>query len=581
MTSIRLIGFSGEIPKIQPRILPESASQYAFNCRLEDGALVPIKKPLLITSLASLSLPTIKTIYLYGDTWLEWQTVVNAVPGAVANDRLYYTGDGTPKMRVGSNVYNLKVSAPTVQLSGSVSGTGSGNTYTRLYVYTFVTDYGEESEPSPISASINWQSGQTVTLSGFQSAPAGRAITKQRIYRSQSSATGSTDLYFIAERSASNSNYVDIVPVDESAEVLPSLDYNQPIDTLSGLISLPNGMMAAFNGKDLYFCEPYRPHAWPVKYVLTVDYEIVALGAFGNYVAILTKGTPYVAHGTAPENMVMERIETNLPCINAQGAVDMGYAVAYPSNDGLVVLTQGSAQVVTSQIMTRNDWITINPSELVAAQFYGRYYASYKYTLNEVEITGTFVFDLANGTPSVFRVKDCGTALYYRSENSSLYILKGDEVYQHDAFSQAPDFLSWKSKLFIVPTPTNFGAIYIDAGQDLTQEEIDSIEAENEAINAQNEAYLALDSMGSELNGSAINVFGINGDPLVNGNSMLNDVTATVYANGNVVASVNDVNKAVRLPSGFLERKWEISLSGTSKIYEVIMAGTVRELRNV
>ena len=49
---------------------------------------------------------------------------------------------------------------------------------TRLYVYTWVTAFDEESEPCPISADVLWQSGMTVTLSGFQATPAGRNITK-------------------------------------------------------------------------------------------------------------------------------------------------------------------------------------------------------------------------------------------------------------------------------------------------------------------------------------------------------------------------------------------------------------------
>ena len=43
MSIIRLGGFRGEIPRIHPRLLPESSSQAALNCRLDSGALESVK----------------------------------------------------------------------------------------------------------------------------------------------------------------------------------------------------------------------------------------------------------------------------------------------------------------------------------------------------------------------------------------------------------------------------------------------------------------------------------------------------------------------------------------------------------
>src|SRR5690606_7510378 len=325
MATLKLVGFSGEIPKLLPRLLPDMSAQAAFNVRLDDGALTPIRKPRRVFGFADAT--NYRTIYRHGEEGLGWTGLVNAAPGPVAQDRLYYTGDGVPKMRVGGNVYPLAVPRPTTKLTATVSGTGSGDKVTRLYVYTFVTEFGEESEPCPISDEVEWEPGQTVTLSGFEEPPAGRGITLQRIYRSQTG-SGVTDLYFIAERPASNADFVDNIPPDAINEPLPSRLWNPPPDNLQGLTALPNGMMAGFVGKDLYFCEPYRPHAWPEAYVLTCEYEIVGLGAFGTSLVVVTKGHPYLVTGTSPDSMVMEKLELNLPCINPQSVIDLGYAVA-------------------------------------------------------------------------------------------------------------------------------------------------------------------------------------------------------------------------------------------------------------
>ncbi|MGL1400235.1 hypothetical protein ACSTI4_24935, partial [Vibrio parahaemolyticus] len=76
--------------------------------------------------------------------------------------------------------------------------------------------------------------------------------------------------------------------------------YNPPPAGLRGLTAMPNGMMAAFDGKDLYFCEPYLPHAWPASYTLTTDFPIVGLGAFGTSLVVMTTGNLYLVSGTAP-----------------------------------------------------------------------------------------------------------------------------------------------------------------------------------------------------------------------------------------------------------------------------------------
>src|SRR5690606_18334280 len=107
----------------------------------------------------------------------------------------------------------------------------------------------------------------------------------------------------------------------------PSRHWTAPPDALSGLTAMPNGMMAAFVGKDLYFCEPFRPHAWPEIYVLTTDFPIVALGALGTTLWVLTEGYPYRVSGTTPGSMVMDKVEANLPCVNARAVVDLGHAI--------------------------------------------------------------------------------------------------------------------------------------------------------------------------------------------------------------------------------------------------------------
>ena len=581
MATLKIIGFSGEIPKLLPRLLPDMSAQKAFNTRLDDGGLTPVRVPRLVPG-ANLVSDT-KTIYLHGEDWLSWDSVVNAAPGPVAQDRLYYTGDGKPKMRVGEDVYDLAVPFPTAALAATVSGSPTSDLgFTRVYVYTFVTSFGEESEPCPLSNEVYWEPGQTVTLSGFEAAPSGRAITHQRIYRGQTTASGSTELFFIAERAASNTNYTDDVPLSQIQGTLPSARWNPPPDELKGLIALPNGMMAGFVGKDLYFCEPFRPHAWPEDYVLTTDFDIVGLGAFGTSMAVLTTGNPYIVNGTHPATMIMEKLELNLPCINPRSIQDMGYAVAYATHDGLVMVSPGGARIATEQLMSRDDWMQLNPNVISSGQYQGRYFASYEFVNARGERnTGTIIIDLSGQQPFVIRSRIRAEAFYYDVKGSSLFFVSENKVFQWDATGEVKSVQTWRSKQFVLPRPTNFGAVMVEADDFLTDEEIAAIEALAEEIRQENAAIVASGQLDGSINSTPLNTFAINGDAAKPVPTISQFAAIAVYADRRLVATVSRVNEMARLPSGTLARMWEIEVGSDMQISQITLATTGAELAQV
>lgn len=582
MATLKLIGFSGEIPKLLPRLLPDMSAQFCANTRLTDGGLEPIRLSRRIVTLDDPPEDDDGTIYRHNNDWLAWPGVVHAAPGPVAQDRLYYTGDGAPKMRVSGTVYPLALPGPTTKLSASVSGTANGDLVTRLYVYTLVTQFGEESMPSPISDEVAWRPGQTVTLSGFQAGASGRGITHQRIYRSQTG-QGSTQLFFIAERAVSTANFTDNIAVDAFSEPLPSTFWSPPPAGLSGLTAMPNGMMAAFEGKTLYFAEPYRPHAWPEVYTLTVDYPIVGLGAFGTSLAVLTTGNPYVASGTSPESMILEKLELNLPCIARSSIVDMGYAVVYASHDGLVVVSPGGARVVTESLFSRDDWQEINPGALVAGQYDGRYYASFVYVdRNQQEQRGTFILDLTGQQPFIIRTEVQTRSFFYDIQTGALYYLEGGAVYQWDAPGRPNAQQTWHSKTFVMPRPTNFGALLLEVRQDMSDDEMRALEELVEEVQAERDAwYAGDDELGGAVNGAAVNETMVGGDLLPSVPSIAREVAVNVYADERLVATISKFGRMARLPSGFKASRWEIEVTGDMPVEQVTLATSGAELMGV
>ncbi|WP_246670734.1 hypothetical protein [Aminobacter sp. MDW-2] len=525
---------------------------------------------------------TFKTIYKHLGAWLKWNTEVHAAPGPVATDRLYYTGDGKPKMRVGGAVYDLAVPRPAVALTATLGGAGAGDVVTRSYVYTWVTSFGEESEPCPASNEIAWKPGNTVTLSAFAATPGGRSITHQRIYRTQTGQSG-TWFYLIAERAASAADFADTIPVDGFQEPLPSAFWNAPPDDLKGLISLPNGMMAAFAGSDLYFCEPWRPHAWPEKYSLGMSSPIVALGAIGTSVVVMTTGNPHLVSGSHPSTMQAAKMEANLPCINSRGVADLGFAIAYPSNEGLVAAkADGSIGIVSANLFDRDDWLALKPSTIIAGQIGGRYVAFYENVNDAGDLVGGALFLDIGPTPFLIRSSERAQAVAYEIETGALYFLRKSEnnVYRLDAPNGVRQKQYWRSKPFVLTAPINFGAIQVDADMELSGHEKAINAAALAEIEAANAAILATGEAMGEVNDTPLNAFALNGDLLTLLPEFGGNLNIGIYADGKLVAQIDRTNKPIRLPSGFKARKWEIDVYGDVQIEQIIVATTMDELKS-
>lgn len=472
------------------------------------------------------------------------------------------------------------ITSISFEVGSLVNGNVSADlSQTILYAYTWVTKFDEESEPSDLSAELLWDQGLTVTLTGFSSPPTTRGVDRMRIYRSQTSSLGVTQLFFIAEREATTAPFVD-----ESLainEPIPSTNFNPPPDGLSGIISLPNGMMAAFDGKRLYFSEPFVPHAWPESYVLTTDYPIVGLGSFGGSMAIMTTGLPYVVSGNAPENMVMEKIETNYPCINARGIVDLGYAIAYPSHSGLVAVSSAGAKIVSDTLFTRDQWLELSPQSFVAGQFSGRYLASYSYfDIANIKRRGIIIMDLSGAQPFLIRNADYADAMFYEVETGSLYFVAGQRrIYQWDAQSQPYSEQTWLSKRYMLSTYTNFGAILIE-GDDITSDaQRATINARNAVLRKRNQALIeANKSVSGEIGAIPLGVLPIGGSLLDPVEDDLPAIGVSIIADGREVGYVNQLNEICRLPSGFQAKSWEILVRGNVQVTGITLANTPTDI---
>lgn len=602
MAGLKLMAHGGYVPRVAPHLLQDTEAQQAINTKLYAGDLRAWKKPLPLTSRVTVPTNT-KTIFrgktvAGDDRWLAWgadvDVVKSPVPDSTQGMSLYYTGDGTPK-KTNSTLagttngttpaawQNMGVAAPTA--APTVTRNGSGGTpETRVYVYTYVNLFGsieQESGPSPVSAQVICGSGDTVTVSGFSAAPtSGYNITKIRIYRSVSGSS-TTSFFLVAEIPVSQTTYTDSILSAGLGESLQSLTWVEPPTGLKGLVSLPNGFMAGFVGNQIYFSEVLYPHAWPLAYTVSLDTEIVGLSVFGQSLAVLTKGYPYIVSGVSPEAMTAEKIPVLEPCLAKRSIVSDATGVMYASPNGICMVAPGNSGLQTGNVMLRDDFQKFNPTTLRSALFAGKYFGFYVGG-TETITDGAFILDRNISATPLSLSTITSDACFVDMETANMYIVYGGEIQAWDSDTQNTMPFEWLSKRFIFTAPTNLAALEVDADFDNLKEGA-ALTARAAQIKASNQALFASSAnLNSTLNTQLLDQREVNG-------SILQTIPATVDNRyllielrcDDRVLFTGQYNKrgVYRLPSGFKGQAFEVRITGNIELRYVKMAETMKELK--
>lgn len=477
MAVIRIAGFGGIAPKVPPRLLDNKQAQVALNCPVFTGSLQPLAD-VGSTLLTLEKVGTPATIYRYGqdtisDTqyWFHWTTDVDVCRGQIAGDTsewTFYTGDGSPKATyaaialTGTNYPAASRPLGLVQPTVAVTATPSGavdpgaTPENRVYTWTWVNKeagYEMESAPAPASTAVDVYPGQTVDLTGFPAVPGGEyVVTHRRIYRAVAGV-----YLFVAEITAATNTFNDNVDADALGEELPSLNWSEPPAGLSGLTNLPNGMMAGFSGRDVYFCEPYRPYAWPETYMQTVDYPVVGLGRMDTTLAVMTTGVPYLMQGSSPDTVAVVKSDLEQACVSKRSIVSFGSAVVYAAPDGLMMLSPNGSRIITENLFSYKQWQAyFKPESIHAYANDNKYIAFY----DTGTVSGGFVYDMTSGQ---FILHDIYAATGFRDlQRDKLFLAFADRTVK--AWEQGTNkSYVWRSKKFTYPQITGFSCAQLEA----------------------------------------------------------------------------------------------------------------------
>ena len=250
----------------------------------------------------------------------------------------------------------------------------------RAYIYTYVTDWGEEGMPSPPSAvtDIRYDSKVNVVCNKQVPAWASTAVNRIRIYRTATGTSG-TEFFFVAEAAITGPGttltIVDDVKAAGLGEVIPSTNWAPAPNGLRGLLAMPNGFLAGFVGNTLYLSEPYLPHAWPDEYRKTTQDDIVAHAVYAQTDVIATKGKPYLGTGTDPASFTLQQLDLDAPCLNKGGMCSVGSGVMYPTPDGLAFVSATEQRIITLQHVSKKQWAAMWSNTMEAIFHDGRYIA--------------------------------------------------------------------------------------------------------------------------------------------------------------------------------------------------------------
>ena len=470
MAGIKLEGFQGLIPRSSNRLLPPMAATEAKNTKLLNGEIRGFRAMREEADFSAGSVTPVRRAFrvvdnagVNPDTWLTFDSQnVDIVRSPIINDsydRYYWAGDGAPKMNTyarvyaGSDPYLLGVPTPTNALSITPP---AGSDETRAYVYTFVSPYGEEGPPSPPTLATGnagtWAlSNMDTTIPDSSSRPSGFKIN---VYRTVTGGT-SANFYYVGQFDLGDSSYNDAEATDDVAQnsLLESTDWIEPPDDLEGFVVMPNGYLVGWAGRRLVFSEPYRPHAWPAAYELSTEFPIVGLVVWGSTLVIGTKSQPYFGQGTTPLAFTMQKLDAVEPCLSRRGMVATTAGAYYPSINGLVLANSSGAQIITQDILTKEEWEDYSPSDVFAAQL------GLQYIAFNSETTG-FIFNPTEPQTKLIELEGFADVAGIETDRYSgnVLILANDRAVEWDPSSSERLSWRWQGKLIQTQKPISFGA---------------------------------------------------------------------------------------------------------------------------
>lgn len=503
----------------------------------------------------------------------------------------------------------------------------------RSYVYTWVSAYNEEGPPSPPTLANGWSNGNwTIGLFTPPALDVGvdRNLAIARLYRTVVGVGGSTVYFWVADISLDNQDadaqamYANnplqaamfqdgvqstlaegIYPstslvsfLDQNtdnlvaqANQLPSTNWFPPPENMEALITMPNGMMAGFKDNEVWFCEPYLPHAWPPGYVVTTDFPIVGLGLAGGALVATTAAKPYVFNGVSPGNLSSLIGSSAEPCISKGSVLSGDSACTYMSPNGLIQVNAQAEVVNTTDLwITRERWQELTPQKFPHAIYLASCYYAFGTTSpapvvpadnSEAQEGFTIELDQDNASFSIWP-QPGGHRLGFNSlmapnainvDNVLMdpwtgigMLIQGGNVYYFNFADPAPAMqtYTWRSKIYQQNVKKSYAAMKV----------FFTVPTNTPALNPVRQELPVDDPAWQELGANQYAILRTYADPATEDNT----------TGAMVLVDCREVRKSgelLRIVSGFKAENWQWEITGRVLISNVQIATSAKELANV
>ena len=365
--------------------------------------------------------------------------------------------------------------------------------------------------------------------------------------------------------------FTDSVLDENLGDVPTNVDWTCP-DNLQGIVSLRNGVFAAYSNNTIYFSVAYQGHAWPEAYAIPLDYKIVGLGCFGNTLVICTTANTMLCSVSNPESVILVPLQEACACVSSQSIVSMQEAVVFATDFGLVKITNNGITRSTTSILSERAWRRMVPSTIRACVWNGQYLMFFDTT--ELSYSGC-VMDLTDLSTGIFGLSQKISCIRKDDYSSDVYIqyvhpiLRKPCIFTFATSSSLKRIYRWVSKKFL----NNVGLFNLACGKVNFYD--DSTYIENKTFVFQKES--------GAFNSSYVNKFSLAGDASTNEyvqqvfnkkwckfTLYLNDREySTVYAKDNV---------PFRLPAGKRGDSFYVEIVSTEPIARVQVASSIGEL---
>ncbi|MCA8017730.1 hypothetical protein [Burkholderia metallica] len=472
MAAIKIARFGGVVPRYEATLLKDNMAADAADCKLWHGVLEPFRRPLPVHD-AGLY---VRTMHRFDCCWLAWDDpCIEVAEWLPTCERVYVTGaaeypvvaelpaDGCVMdwRRVGLPLPDTAPTATALDASKPEFTTSS-----RVYLYTYLDSFGQEGAPSlPSNELLDMHEGAAAQVD-IPAPPTGWDIAGIRLYRlaegfndgMKPAAATPTAWLVVADLPAAAQSYVDSAPTDQLGEALVSMQYSPPPYGLENITQLPDGVLAGSVGRQVWFCEPYQPQAWPMDYMLALDDGVRALKWQEGVLYALTDGHPYaIAEECADGSCCRKvfRFPKAAPIVSRKSAAQVPGGVAYASLSGLVSLSGQRMSNVTAPWWALDDWQALLPHTMIGATVEGQYIG--------VTCNRAFLFDLRDGIDNdgipdndLMPLTITPNALH-TGRDGKLYLAFGNVIHEWDAGAEFMPY-RWRSKTTAAPGQMNFAA---------------------------------------------------------------------------------------------------------------------------